>query len=117
MSLPASPPHATQMPGLALIKRLFSMLDEFTQGEIESALDELLLELEREAAEAALLRARIAAIRAWRQTIRRNTPCWAALGNLAFLETHERVPLRLRADALPASQKSSKHHLRRILEA
>ena len=111
------PPHAASNRELYLIKRLFSMLDEVTQEEIIRAMDDLFIQIEREAAEAARLRLRIAAIRAWRQTIRRNTECWATLQNLAFLETHERMPPTLRADALPISKKASKHHYRRTLEA
>lgn len=117
MSSPAAPPHATPALELNLIKRLFSMLDEFTQGEIVLAMDDLLLQLEREAAEAALLRIRIAAVRSWRQTIRRNTGCWATLQSLAFLETHERMPPTLHAVAFPTKQEASKHHFHRILEA
>lgn len=77
------------------------MLDDITLGEIRIAMDELLVELEREAAEAARRRARLDAIDAWRQTIRRNTRCSATLGSLAFLETHERMGPRLTRDAVP----------------
>ncbi|HEU4807620.1 MAG TPA: hypothetical protein VFT01_05105 [Homoserinimonas sp.] len=82
MSSPSTPPQATPMRELGLIKRLFSMLDDVTQDEIVIALDALIIELEHEAAQAAHQRVRRIAINAWRQTIRRNTaarPPWRAL--------------------------------------
>jgi hypothetical protein len=92
--------------------RLFSMLDEITQGEVMLAMQELLDELERETAEVARLQGRLDAARAWRQTLRRNTRCWATLENLAFLESHEGIALETRGmDAA----KASKHHFRPTL--
>jgi len=81
---------------LSFLKRLFDHLDETTLAEIRVAIDEILDEVNREAAKTAWLSARLDAIDAWRQTIRRNTACWATLPNLAFLEMHEGIPLRLR---------------------
>lgn len=102
---------------LGLIKRLFCMLDEVTQDEIVIAMDALIIELEREAAEVAHQRARRIAINAWRQTIRRNTRCSATLESLAFLETHERIAPRLKTDAVALEKRASKHHYRHTLEA
>ncbi|MHA6670197.1 hypothetical protein ACX3O0_15155 [Homoserinimonas sp. A447] len=101
---------------LNFIKRLFSHLDEITLGEVMVAMDEILDEANREAVKTAQLHARLDAIDAWRQTIRRNTSCWATLGSLALLETHERVAPKFRDIPLSLKRKGIKASFRHTLE-
>lgn len=117
MSSPSSSPVTTTRTELALMKRLFSMLDEVTLREVVIALDALAIELEHEVAEAAERRVRSNAVDYWKQALRQNTRCWADLANLTFLERYERLAPMLRSRGDLTQPKASKHHFRTTLEA